>query len=162
MFPCQWDKKVPVVTRILLPLRLQLKKAQIRLSRVVLRRWASLWRRCGEFCEMLLAYILTKSNSRMNWSRLTARTVIYSSIGLCNNLKMIRFYLNIIFSDEASFWLNGFVNKQNMRYWSDSNPHVLHESWLHTEKITVWCDRTSSVIIKTVTLLWMGIATVQW
>ena len=25
-----------------------------------------------------------------------------------------------------------------MRYWSDSNPHVLHESALHPEKITVW------------------------
>ena len=37
------------------------------------------------------------------------------------------FYRKIIFSAEAHFWLNGFVNKQNMRYWSDSNPHVLHE-----------------------------------
>ena len=32
----------------------------------------------------------------------------------------------IIFSDEAHFWLNGLVKKENMRYWSDSNPHVLH------------------------------------
>jgi len=27
-------------------------------SRVVLKRWASLWRRCGEFWETILAYIL--------------------------------------------------------------------------------------------------------
>ena len=47
------------------------------------------------------------------------------------------FYRKIIFSDKALFWLNGFVNTQNMRYWSDSNPHVLHESSLPTEKITV-------------------------
>ena len=26
------------------------------------------------------------------------------------------FYRKISFSDEAHFWLNGFVNKQNMRY----------------------------------------------
>ena len=26
-----------------------------------------------------------------------------------------------------------------MRYWSESNPHVLHESSLYPEKITVWC-----------------------
>ncbi|XP_033225886.1 uncharacterized protein LOC117178566 [Belonocnema kinseyi] len=50
------------------------------------------------------------------------------------------FHRNIIFSDEAHFWLNGFVNKQNMRYWSGSNPHELHESTLPPEKITVWCD----------------------
>ena len=47
------------------------------------------------------------------------------------------FHQKIIFSDEAPFWLNGFVNKQNMSYWSGSNPHVLHESSLHPEKITV-------------------------
>ena len=40
-----------------------------------------------------------------------------------------------IFSDEAHFWLNGFVNKQNIRYWSDINPHILHESALYPEKL---------------------------
>ena len=29
---------------------------------VVLERWASLTRRCGEFFEIILPYILTKSN----------------------------------------------------------------------------------------------------
>ena len=48
------------------------------------------------------------------------------------------FYRKIVYSDEAHIWLNGFVNKPNMRYWSDSNPHVLHESSVHPEKITVW------------------------
>ena len=51
------------------------------------------------------------------------------------------FYRKIIFTDEAHFWLNGFVNIQNMPYWSNSNPHLLHESSLHSEKITVWCSR---------------------
>ena len=35
------------------------------------------------------------------------------------------FYRKIIFSDEAHFWLNSFVNKQTMSYWSDSNPLVI-------------------------------------
>ena len=48
------------------------------------------------------------------------------------------FHRKIIFSDEAHFWLNGFLNKQNMRYWPDSNSHVLHESSLYPEKNTVW------------------------
>ena len=71
MFPSQWDKEVPVALRILLPLRLQSMKAQMCLSNVVLKRWASLWRRCGEFCKIILAYILTKSNWCKSWSRLT-------------------------------------------------------------------------------------------
>ena len=47
----------------------------------------------------------------------------------------------------GSFWLNGFVNKQNMLYWSDSNPHVLHESSLHPDKITVWCSLWAGGVI---------------
>lgn len=49
------------------------------------------------------------------------------------------FHRKIIFSDEAHFWLNGFVNKQNMRYWTATNPHVLSETPLYPQKITVWC-----------------------
>lgn len=48
-----------------------------------------------------------------------------------------QFHRKIIFSDEAHFWLNGFVKKQNMRYWSGENPHVLHVRPLHPQKITV-------------------------
>ncbi|GFU65123.1 transposable element Tc3 transposase [Trichonephila clavipes] len=42
-------------------------------------------------------------------------------------------------SDEAHFWLNGYVNKQNCRIWSEDNPHVYVETPLHLEKLTVWC-----------------------
>lgn len=45
----------------------------------------------------------------------------------------------IIFSDEAHFWLSGFVNKQNYRIWSDENPREIHQVPLHSEKVTVWC-----------------------
>ena len=48
------------------------------------------------------------------------------------------FYRKIIFSDEALFWLNGFGNRHNMRYWSDNNPHVRHESSLHREIIRIY------------------------
>ena len=47
------------------------------------------------------------------------------------------FHRKIIFSDEAHFWHNGFVNKQNMRYWSATNPNVFLETPLHPQKVTV-------------------------
>ncbi|GFW93952.1 DUF4817 domain-containing protein [Trichonephila clavipes] len=45
----------------------------------------------------------------------------------------------ILLSDEAHFWLNGYVNKQNCRIWSEANPQVYVETPLHPEKLTVWC-----------------------
>ncbi|GFW25844.1 uncharacterized protein TNCV_1311031 [Trichonephila clavipes] len=49
------------------------------------------------------------------------------------------FHKRILFSDEAHFWLNGYVNKQNCRSWSEANPQVYVETPLHLEKLTVWC-----------------------
>ncbi|GFV62514.1 transposable element Tcb1 transposase [Trichonephila clavipes] len=49
------------------------------------------------------------------------------------------FNKRILFRDEAHFWLNGFVNKQNCRIWSEANPQVYVETPLHPEKLTVWC-----------------------
>ncbi|GFT64709.1 DDE_3 domain-containing protein [Trichonephila clavipes] len=49
------------------------------------------------------------------------------------------FHKRILFSDEAHFWLNGYVNKQNCPIWSEDNPQVYVETPLHPEKLTVWC-----------------------
>ncbi|GFW81211.1 hypothetical protein TNCV_375601 [Trichonephila clavipes] len=49
------------------------------------------------------------------------------------------FHKRILFSDEAHFWLNGYVNKQNCSIWSEANPQVYVETPLHPEKLTVWC-----------------------
>ncbi|GFU10373.1 uncharacterized protein TNCV_3514531 [Trichonephila clavipes] len=49
------------------------------------------------------------------------------------------FHMRNLFSDEAHFWLNGYVNKQNCRIWSAANPQVYVETPLHPEKLTVWC-----------------------
>ncbi|GFU74613.1 hypothetical protein TNCV_835621 [Trichonephila clavipes] len=45
----------------------------------------------------------------------------------------------ILGRDEAHFWLNGYVNKQNCPTWSEANPQVYVETPLHPEKLTVWC-----------------------
>ncbi|GFW41537.1 putative transposable element [Trichonephila clavipes] len=45
----------------------------------------------------------------------------------------------VMIDDEVHFWLNGYVNKQNCRIWSETNPQVYVETPLHPEKLTVWC-----------------------
>ena len=40
----------------------------------------------------------------------------------CSLLEMFTSFNNIFFSDKAHFHLNGHLNRQNCRYWSDTNP----------------------------------------
>ncbi|GFU18908.1 uncharacterized protein TNCV_1086301 [Trichonephila clavipes] len=60
---------------------------------------------------------------------------------------VLDFHKRILFSDEAHFWLNGYVNKQNCRIWSEANPQVYVETPLHPEKLTVWCALWAGGII---------------
>ncbi|GFU30785.1 hypothetical protein TNCV_1444841 [Trichonephila clavipes] len=70
------------------------------------------------------------------------------------------FHKRILFSDEAHFWLNGYVNKQNCRIWSEANPQVYVETPLHKENLTFGAlyglvkslVRTSSKTMKATTL----------
>ena len=41
--------------------------------------------------------------------------------------------------DEAHFHLCGTVNKQNFRYWAESNHKIIQDIPLHSPKLTVWC-----------------------
>ncbi|GFV45460.1 hypothetical protein TNCV_299601 [Trichonephila clavipes] len=93
----------------------------------------------------------------LNGERFNSCQVIYSQFGLAihqndhqarrrfvewaqNEIAVVPdFHKRILFSDEAHFWLNGYVNKQNCRIWSEANPQVYVETPLHPEKLTVWC-----------------------
>ncbi|GFX72178.1 DUF4817 domain-containing protein [Trichonephila clavipes] len=96
-------------------------------------------------------------NIMKNGDRFNSCQVIYSQFGLAiqqndhqarrrfvewaqNEIAVVPdFHKRILFSDEAHFWLNGYVNKQNCRIWSEANPQVYVETPLHSEKLTVWC-----------------------
>ncbi|GFW09624.1 transposable element Tc3 transposase [Trichonephila clavipes] len=62
---------------------------------------------------------------------------------------MVDFHKRILFSDEAHFWLNGYVNKQNCRIRSEANPQVYVETPLHPEKLTVWCALWAGAVVPT-------------
>lgn len=53
----------------------------------------------------------------------------------------------IWFSDEAHFWLTGYVNKQNYRFWARENPRVFETTTMKPQRITVWCAISESGII---------------
>lgn len=50
-------------------------------------------------------------------------------------------------SDEAHFYLSGFVNKQNFRYWGNENPRETHKKPLHSPRVTVWCAVGQKTVI---------------
>ncbi|GFX04229.1 putative transposable element [Trichonephila clavipes] len=101
----------------------------------------------------------TKCPSLIHWQ------VIYSQFGLAihqndhqarhrfvewaqNEMAVVPdFHKRILFSDEAHFWLNGYVNKQNCRIWSEDNPQVYVERPLHPEKLTVLCTLCAGGIL---------------
>ena len=56
-------------------------------------------------------------------------------------------YRKIVFSDEAHFSLNGYVNKQNCRFWKETQPEALQKLLMHPKKLTVWCGLWAGGII---------------
>ncbi|GFX98249.1 uncharacterized protein TNCV_4908921 [Trichonephila clavipes] len=66
-------------------------------------------------------------------------TVFFRSTGLVKAIKLEGQMTITVNCDEAHFWLNGYVNKQNCRIWSEANSQVYVETPLHPEKLTVWC-----------------------
>ncbi|GFU86456.1 uncharacterized protein TNCV_1418081 [Trichonephila clavipes] len=69
------------------------------------------------------------------------------------------FHKLILFSDEAHFWLNGYVSKQNCHIWSEANPQVYVESffkndeghnelWFQQDGATCHTDRATIDLLK--------------
>ena len=54
---------------------------------------------------------------------------------------------DIWFSDEAHFYLDVYVNKQNWRFWGSENPYLVVERSLQSTRITVWVALSSQDII---------------
>lgn len=55
---------------------------------------------------------------------------------------------HILWSDESKFTNNGIMNKQNHRYWDDTNPHWSRETNFQTVwGINVWCGLVGGKLI---------------
>jgi len=53
----------------------------------------------------------------------------------------------LMMSDEAHFHLDGYVNKQNCRFWVAENPRELHQRPLHNANLSVWCGISTVGIV---------------
>jgi len=53
----------------------------------------------------------------------------------------------MIMSDEADFHLDGRVNKQNCRLWSEESPHLMDEIENFSPKVSVWCGIMKDCVI---------------
>jgi hypothetical protein len=49
------------------------------------------------------------------------------------------FLRNVVFSNEATFYMSGKVNRHNCRIWGYENAHSFHEDERDSLKINVWC-----------------------
>ena len=72
---------------------------------------------------------------------------------------------NFFFSNEATFYLNGLVNKHNVRYWSDTNPYVTIETVMNSPKLNVCCAMSKNQLVAAdflKVILLMGIIICQY
>jgi len=49
------------------------------------------------------------------------------------------FLRRIFSSDEATFYVNGCVNRHNCRIWGTQQPNEIHEYVRGSPKVNVWC-----------------------
>ncbi|GFW14858.1 putative DD41D transposase [Trichonephila clavipes] len=58
------------------------------------------------------------------------------------------FHKRILFSDEAHFWLKGYVNKQNCRIWIEAIPQDVQELWFQQDGATCHTARAKIDLLK--------------
>ena len=58
-----------------------------------------------------------------------------------------RIFSNIVWSDEASFHINGCVTLRNCYFWAPKNPNVLYKKAVGKQRVTVWCGMTADRLI---------------
>ncbi|XP_046986033.1 uncharacterized protein LOC124556042 [Schistocerca americana] len=65
-----------------------------------------------------------------------------------------RFPYQVLISDEAIWFINGEVNSQNHRYWSDTNWHWIDSSkTIDSQKVMVWCGVWGTRVVEPFFLL---------
>lgn len=64
-----------------------------------------------------------------------------------NNCEGSSLWERTLWTDEAHFYLDGFVCTKHCVIWARENPHCYRTKPLHQRKVTVWCGFTNSRIL---------------
>jgi len=109
-----------------------LLRAQEHCFAIIHSSWAFQEAPLSEFSRKICICMLTRFNWCKNSSQQTTCIAENLLIGCWKTKKWTgNFSKKIIFSDEAHFQLDGYVNTQNCRIWGAENPWVIHEKPLH-------------------------------
>lgn len=66
----------------------------------------------------------------------------------CIHTRLYVEYVFLVFSDKATFKLNGTINRHNCRFWPDTNPKWMLQAYTqYPEKLNVWTGILNDVII---------------
>ena len=60
-------------------------------------------------------------------------------VDMQEKLEEDKFMKHLVFSDEATFHMNGKVNKHNVRIWGEENPNATVEHVMDSPKVSVFC-----------------------
>jgi hypothetical protein len=57
------------------------------------------------------------------------------------------FLRTVLFSDEATFYLDGSVNRHNLRIWGSANPRAIVQHQRESPRLNVWCAVSADTVI---------------
>lgn len=57
------------------------------------------------------------------------------------------FLKRVLFTDEATFHINGCVNRHNCRIWGSQQPNEIHEHVRDSPKLNVWCGLLNDRVV---------------
>jgi len=55
---------------------------------------------------------------------------------------------NVLWTDEASFYLHDVISVNNVYFWRDTNDQIIFEKPLYSPKVTVWCGFSNRFILE--------------
>ena len=73
--------------------------------------------------------------------------VQFATTMLQNSAQDNGYLQRLCFSDEATFYVSGVVNRHNVRIWSKENPREYREEPRNSPKANVWCGLLHNQVI---------------